>query len=219
MNDIVFPGFAVLSAYLCGSIPFGLYIAKWATGQDIRNLGSGNIGATNVGRAIGKKWGMLVLLLDCLKGMLPVLLLPGLAMETPCIHIKVIVAIAAVLGHMYPIWLKFRGGKGVATALGAVLVLAPIATGVAALIFGLTVAFGRIVSLSSILAALGFAAAELFLLMPAPFAMETWSLALFSLILPAFIILRHHSNISRLLRGQEPRFETPVEQADSESVE
>ncbi|MEZ6047993.1 MAG: glycerol-3-phosphate acyltransferase [Planctomycetaceae bacterium] len=108
-------------AYLSGSIPFAFLIGKYIGGIDIRTVGSGNVGATNIGRTMGSRWGIVVLVLDALKGLLPVAFLPPLflsAEDSNFIHCKVIAAVGAILGHMCPIWLGFRGGKGVATALG-----------------------------------------------------------------------------------------------------
>jgi glycerol-3-phosphate acyltransferase PlsY len=202
-------GIAALAAYLAGSLPFGLLIGRYIAGVDIRQAGSGNIGATNVARVLGKGLGATVLLLDCLKGALPTLLLPWILTDAPLLrqHLAVVSGTAAILGHMFPVWLKFRGGKGVATALGVALALAPIATGVAFVLFALCVALTRIVSLSSILAACCFCGVELWLLRPEPFGHETWSLAAFSTLVPLLIIARHRTNIVRLLRGTEPRFE------------
>lgn len=202
----------LLVAYLCGSIPFGLLIVRAVAGVDLRTLGSGNIGATNAGRVLGKTWGTIILLLDALKGALPACAAPWLAelfdASLTADSAKVLAAVAAVLGHMFPIWLGFRGGKGVATALGTICVLAPWSMLAAAAIFAATFAATRIVSLSSILAAIGFAICQLWLLMPEPFKPETRSLAAFSLAIPALIIIRHRSNIARLLRGAEPRFQS-----------
>ena len=200
---------AALAAYLVGSLPFGYLTARLAAGIDIRKAGSGNIGATNVARVLGAKWGALVLVLDLLKGLLPVLLLPYavLAADHPdFLHVQVGCGLATIVGHMFPCWLGFRGGKGVATALGVILVLAWQATVVAFAMFAVTFVIWRIVSLSSMLAAIAFAAAQTWLLLPAPFASRTWSLAAFSLLVPALILYRHRSNFVRLLRGEEPRF-------------
>jgi glycerol-3-phosphate acyltransferase PlsY len=198
---------AVLLAYAVGSVPFGLLIAKFAAGIDIRRQGSGNIGATNVGRVLGSKWGVLVLLLDCLKGMLPVGLLPLLFLpETNAEHAKVACGMAAIAGHMYPCWLRFSGGKGVATALGAAIILAWIASACACVVFAVTFLVCRLVAASSMLAAVTFAVCQFWQMRPDPFASETWSLAAFSLLVPLMIILRHRANLVRLLRGQEPQF-------------
>jgi len=199
----------VLAAYAIGSIPFGLLVARLAKGVDIRTVGSGNIGATNVARSIGKSWGILVLLLDAVKGLVPTLFFPLLTMAPgdPGIkHIHVLCGLAAILGHMYPCWLRFRGGKGVATTLGVVVVLVPWASLIATGVFALTFAIWRIVSLSSMLAAVSFAAYSLWKLWPTPFAPDTWTTAVFSLAIPLLIIIRHRSNLTRLLKGEEPRF-------------
>jgi acyl phosphate:glycerol-3-phosphate acyltransferase len=198
----------VAAAYFIGAIPFGFLTAKIVRGIDIRQHGSGNIGATNVGRVLGGRWGILVLLLDLLKGLLPVLLVRWQLHDTTNVtHWEVAAAVAAIVGHMFPCWLGFRGGKGVATALGVVLCLAPVASLTAAAVFAVTFALFWIVSLASIVAALSFAVMELVLLSPAPFSAEHWSLGLFSVLIPALIVLRHRSNFVRLLRGEEPRFQ------------
>jgi acyl phosphate:glycerol-3-phosphate acyltransferase len=201
---------AFLVAYLVGSIPFGLIVARVAGGIDIRKAGSGNIGATNIARVLGAKWGVTVLVLDCLKGALPTAVLPAV-LSLPdgngSVHLAVVSGAAAIIGHMFPCWIGFRGGKGVATALGVALVLAPIATGVAFLVFAGCFAAWRIVSVSSIAGACVFCAVELWLLAPTPFDEQHWSLALFSVVVPLLIVVRHRSNLGRLWRGEEPRFQ------------
>jgi glycerol-3-phosphate acyltransferase PlsY len=200
---------AAFIAYFIGSLPFGYLTAKLVRGIDIREHGSRNIGATNAARVLGAKWGIAVLVLDALKGALPVLLLPKLFLgETApgILHAHVACGVAAMLGHMFPCWLRFRGGKGVATAAGIVLVLAPWASLGAIATFGVVFAVSRIVSLSSILGVTAFAVLQMVWLRPHPFSAETWSLALFSLVAPALIIYRHRPNIGRLLRGEEPKF-------------
>lgn len=201
----------ILAAYLAGSIPFGLLVARIVSGMDIRTQGSGNIGATNVGRVLGAKWGLAVLLLDVAKGAVPTLSLPLLAgadTADPVTHLRVACGLATIVGHIFPCWLRFRGGKGVATALGVVAVLAPWATLVAFATFALSFAVFRIVSLSSILAATAFFLWGLWSLLPDPFAESTWSLAMFDIAVPALIIVRHRANLGRLLRGEEPKFRT-----------
>jgi glycerol-3-phosphate acyltransferase PlsY len=200
---------ALVASYLLGSIPFGLLLARWARGIDLRQHGSGNIGATNVARTMGLKWGLVVLLLDALKGLIPVLVLSGVAVPKEhwaFHHVRVGCGVAAVMGHMYPCWLQFRGGKGVATALGVVCLLAPWASLGAFAAFTLTLACSRIVSLSSMAAALAFAIVEQFRLWPSAFSGENWSMGLFSLAVPALILVRHRENIGRLWRGEEQRF-------------
>jgi glycerol-3-phosphate acyltransferase PlsY len=205
-------------AYLVGSIPFGYLTARVVRGIDIRQHGSGNIGATNVGRVLGSRWGIFVLALDLLKGLLPVWQFPASLFSEPetwGVHAAVAIGVATIVGHMAPCWLGFRGGKGVATALGVVLFLAPWASLISAGSFAITFAVWRIVSLSSIIAVLAFAAAELTLLWPDPFSKSKWSLAAFSLAVPLLIIIRHRSNIGRLLRGEEPRFRSGGDQTNT----
>ena len=203
-----------VASYLIGSIPFGWLITRWVAGVDLRTLGSGNIGATNASRVLGKAWGIVVLLLDALKGLLPTLLAP-LVFSVPsedALHARVLAGVCAILGHTFPVWLRFRGGKGVATALGVASVLSPLGTLTAFVAFVVVMLTARIVSLASIVAAVAFAAYQHFAMQPAPWSTATWSLATFSVAVPALIILRHRANILRLLRGEEARWK-PRERA------
>jgi glycerol-3-phosphate acyltransferase PlsY len=183
-------------AYLLGSIPTGYILGKFA-GVDVRQVGSGNVGATNVARAVGKRQGVLTLLADAMKGTLPAAI--GLAMTLPPAVIAALSA-AAFLGHLYPVFLKFRGGKGVATALGSLLVIAPLASLLLVVIFAAVVFPTRLVSLSSIVAAA-----------LAPFALwlflQPRAIVLLGAFLAAMIVWRHRGNIQRLLAGTEPRFD------------
>ena len=185
----------IIVSYLVGSVPSGVIIGGIA-GVDVRKTGSGNIGATNVARVLGKGIGAVTLLADAAKGFLPVLVALRLGFD----YVGAAgVAIAAFLGHLYPIYLRFRGGKGVATALGALLVLAPLATLILVVVFGCVVLISRIVSLGSITAA--FAAPVILWLLSYPpplVGMGTF--------FGAMVILRHHANIQRLFAGVEPRF-------------
>ncbi len=202
--------FVIASSYLAGSIPFGLLVARLVSGTDIRKVGSGNIGATNVARTLGAKWGVLVLLLDALKGLLPVLLIPPLfaASDSPDFdHVCVLSGVATILGHMFPLWLGFRGGKGVATSLGVILVLAPWSTLIAVTAFALTFLISRIVALSSVAAATAFGVAQFTQLGSSAFTQEKWSLTAFSIAVPLLIIARHWSNLGRILRGEEKKFQ------------
>lgn len=204
------PAFIILGAYLVGSVPFGLIVARVAKGIDIREHGSKNIGATNVTRVLGVKWGAVCFGLDVLKGALPAWLLPSLllAVDNPHrVHWQVAAGLMTILGHMFPVWLGFHGGKGVATALGVVAMLAPVSTALTFGVFVLCFTASKIVSISSIVSALTFAALQMSRLWPEPFQASTWSLAAFSLAVPTLIIVKHRSNIGRLLRGEEHRFE------------
>lgn len=203
-------------AYLIGSIPFGLLIGLAAKGIDLRQAGSGNIGATNAYRVLGSRWGILVFLLDLAKGAGPVLFARSLAAHDH--SLQVMAGLFAVLGHMFPCWLGFRGGKGVATALGTVIVLAPTGCLIAAAIFATTFAVTRIVSLGSMLGALAFAVVQMSLLAPNPFRTETAALAAFSLVVPALIVLRHASNIARLWRGEEHAVGSPALKAEHDAA-
>jgi glycerol-3-phosphate acyltransferase PlsY len=210
MNTSIAGLSVVLCAYLIGSLPFGYLTAKFAAGIDIREHGSKNIGATNVTRVLGKRLGLLVLLLDALKGLLPAWLLAelfrSLTNDSPeWLHVRVACGVATIVGHMFPCWLKFRGGKGVATALGVAGILSWEATLAAMLIFFVAFTVSRIVSLSSMLAAIGYAATHLWIT-EVPLSTNEWSLTAFSVAVPALIVIRHRSNIVRLWRGEEPRF-------------
>jgi glycerol-3-phosphate acyltransferase PlsY len=200
-------------AYLLGSIPFGYLLVRIFRGEDIRLSGSGNIGATNVARSGAKGLGIATLALDALKGALAVWLAAVLAgskynlcgdfTQHPCapaLRLMSVAALFAVLGHVFPVWLRFKGGKGVATALGVFCVLFPAAILVALAIFILIVAITRYVSLGSILGAIAFPAAAYFLQ-----STDAMSLVLASSV-SLIVILKHHQNISRLLSGTESRF-------------
>lgn len=205
MNPGLSYGLSALASYVAGSIPCSLLLARFAKGIDLREHGSKNVGATNVARTLGWRWGSLALLLDALKGLLPTWLVPLLlVMQSDAQpHQRVLCGLAAVIGHTCPIWLKFKGGKGVATGLGVAAVLSPWATLVAFGVFALVFWARRIVSLASILAAVAFAGAVLVLNWPAPFSSHMWSLSGFALAVPTLIVLRHASNIGRLWRGEE----------------
>ena len=198
-----------LISFLVGGIPFGYLLGRCLLKDDIRNHGSGNIGATNVARVIGWKWGAIVLFLDALKGFLPTFGAmqfqagsPDTSMEW---HLPVAAGVSAIIGHMYPIYLKLRGGKGVATALGVVLVLAPKAVLAAFAVFAVIVGSTRLVALGSILAAATFGATQLFLMRDHLFESSSISLTAFSITIPLLIIWRHRSNIVRLISGSENR--------------
>jgi glycerol-3-phosphate acyltransferase PlsY len=186
-------------AYLLGSIPFGYLLVKIFRKQDIRATGSGNIGATNVVRSGAKGLGIATLLLDCGKAFLAVKIAQHIAPNN--YDLAVIAAIAAILGHVFPIWLGFRGGKGVASALGVFLALSPAAAGCTFAIFLVLFLLTRYVSLASII---GSALFPLFGLYFVP-AHTPIVIAGFFFI-PLLIIVKHHENIRRLLAGTENRF-------------
>jgi glycerol-3-phosphate acyltransferase PlsY len=186
----------VALAYLVGSIPFGLILSKIFAKRDIRSAGSGNIGATNVMRVLGKKLGVLTLMFDILKGALFVILAEVVT------HSEIwasLAGLAAFLGHLYPIYLKFRGGKGVATSVGIFLFLAPYALLVDIVIFLLVVYQTRYVSLGSIIAA---ALLPVILLVFS----SSYVYVILAVIMGGFIILRHRDNIQRLKQGRETKF-------------
>jgi acyl phosphate:glycerol-3-phosphate acyltransferase len=190
------------AAYLLGSIPFGLLLTKLFGSGDVRKSGSGNIGATNVARVAGWLPGILTLLLDVAKGAAAVWLAGRVSNESAtCVMIA---ALAALLGHCYPVWLKFRGGKGVATAAGAFLVLCAPALLGSVIVFLLVAIFWRYVSLASISAAASMPLLIYLLWAPhhAPPPVVTFG----SLAAAAMIFYKHDANIQRLVQGEEPKF-------------
>jgi len=199
-----------LAAYLLGSIPFGFVLVRLFLKEDIRAKGSGNIGATNVVRSGAKKLGALTFFLDACKGFFAVWLAsrivftPGLT-PVPLQKATALAALCAILGHIYPVWLRFKGGKGVATALGVFLALAPQAALAGLLVFVLVFAVCKYVSLASILAAIAFPIFAL--LLPHP-RYSPWLIAVV-FIVPIIVIAKHHQNIARLLAGTEYRFGKP----------
>lgn len=207
MSPVMLLAVSAIAAYLVGSIPFSLLIARFFGGVDLREHGSGNVGATNVARTMGAKWGIAALLCDAAKGMISVGVIPlVISMSSEYqIHQAVLGAILAVLGHMFPVWLKLRGGKGVATALGAVIILAPWTTLYAFIGFFVFALSTRIVSLASIVAAATFSIAQLIMYGKELWTENVWSLGVFSVAVPLLIIFQHRANISRLVRGEEAK--------------
>ena len=217
----------IVISYLIGSIPFGLLIGKMK-GIDVRKEGSGNIGATNVTRVVGKGWGKLCFVLDFLKGALPVLvvsyltpkelfpfltnLLPAACQQymnqlpDPLAVLPSLAAFATVSGHIWPIYLKFKGGKGVSTAAGAILALSPLALIGAALVWVITFFTSRYVSLASILAA---GSMPIFLIVLSLCKVNKASIPeiILFILLAILTVLKHSSNIKRLREGTENRFD------------
>ncbi len=188
-------------AYLLGSVPFGLLISR-ARGVDIRKVGSGNIGATNVFRMVGKPWGLLCFLLDFLKGLSAALLLPRLLGVELDVHVNapLLAGALAIVGHNWPVWLGFKGGKGIATSAGVLAAVAPYALLCGLGVWVLTMALSRYVSLSSILAALAVAVAGWGF-----YGDNLWVAGVLT-ALGAVAVIRHRSNIQRLMKGEEHRF-------------
>ena len=212
--DAFAPGLlSVAFAYLVGAVPFGYLVGRLVGKIDIRQHGSRNVGATNVARTFGKFPGILALLLDMAKGYgavafsrwligRPAWPLP-LGVDTSPIHSRAfwvsLSALIAVLAHMYPVWLRFHGGKGVATATGAFLALSPVVIAAGAIVFVIVILITRFVSLASILSASSIPLFFRYLTQE-----SLWTI-LVSIVIAITIILKHHSNIARLANGEERR--------------
>ena len=188
----------LIAAYLIGGIPFGFLLVKWKTGADVRSMGSGNIGATNVLRTTGRAAGVLTLLLDIAKGYLAVWLAAHFLNHSPSWTSAA--AAAVVLGHVFPVFLKFQGGKAVASYLGAFLCLQPVAVLATSVIFVVVVAATRYISLGSILGAALFPLAVWLISHP------DWPVVTAAAGCGALVIWRHHANIGRLMGGTENVF-------------
>jgi len=192
----------LIGAYLLGSIPFGVLISQKVARLDITKAGSGNIGATNVARELGLKWGVITLLADVLKGFIPVVLaryLLGSSIEMNE-ALKGMIGLTALLGHQFPVYSHFRGGKGVATCLGVFLAISPISCLFSGVMFFILVALWRYISLGSILGALTMpiwlylTGHSTFMILP-------------SLVMSLLITFQHRGNIQRLIQGNERRWE------------
>jgi glycerol-3-phosphate acyltransferase PlsY len=191
----------VALAYFLGSIPFSYLIVKLKTHKDVRSVGSGNVGATNAMRAAGKAAGIAALLLDIGKGIAAVLIARGLGAPPALVGAA---AFFVMLGHCYPVWLKFQGGKGVATSAGAMGALAPPAMALTLLAFLIAVAWKRYVSLGSIVAAVSFAW-FVFITQRLGWEDRDPALLLAATLIGLFIVWKHRPNIERIRRGIEPR--------------
>jgi glycerol-3-phosphate acyltransferase PlsY len=182
-----------LAAFLLGGFPTGVIAARFR-GVDLRKVGSGNVGATNVGRALGRRWAVLVLLVDAAKGWLPTVAAIRLGLDEPAVAV---VGVAAVLGHVFSVFLKGRGGKGVATSFGAALAISPLAGLISGALYAVMIVLFRISSIGSLTAVLGF-----------PVAMALLGdrhLAHFGFALAVIVVVfvRHQENLARLARGEE----------------
>ncbi|HET7712858.1 MAG TPA: glycerol-3-phosphate 1-O-acyltransferase PlsY [Thermoanaerobaculia bacterium] len=216
--DSALPALVVVVAYLLGSIPFSFLVVKAVAGADIRQHGSRNVGATNVARMFGRAPGIVALLLDLAKGVAAVMLArwmvarPGWPIAAdpgggPLQSREFWIAIAAltaVVGHMYPLWLRFHGGKGVATAAGAFLAMEVRVVAAALIVFVIVLIASRFVSLASIISAATIPLFFRFLTPNAPL----WHV-LISIVIAILVILKHHSNIARMARGKERRMGEP----------
>lgn len=194
--EIVRYSFAIILAYLIGAVPFGLLFTKVFSGVDVRSVGSGNIGATNVLRAAGKKAAVFTLLADCLKGIVPVLIIRLWLHDDA---LAVLTGIAAVLGHNFPMYLGFKGGKGVATSYGVILAMTPLLGLVCLLIWLGAALVWRYSSLSALISFLAY-----------PFLVFSWfpeskALGSLALFLAGMIYFRHRENIKRLVAGTESK--------------
>ena len=190
----------LLLCYLLGSIPTSFIIGKMVKGIDIRQYGSGNVGATNALRVLGIKIGVVTLIIDILKGYSAILLAKSL-LNNPSNLMIILCGLAAILGHIFTIFLKFKGGKGVATSAGVFIGLISVPVIFALLVFVITVSISRYVSLGSIFAAITLFIAELFINIHNHF--QDKEILIFVFLICTFIIYRHHANIKRLIAGNE----------------
>jgi len=198
MNEIML----VVLAYLLGSIPTSIWVSKAVFGIDIREFGSGNPGATNTFRVLGSKWGAFVMTADITKGVIATslyILIPFyIQNELARTNFMIVLGLAAVLGHIFPIWADFKGGKGVATILGMALAIQPIVALICIIVFLITLFTTRFVSLSSMLASVVFMVLILFI-----FKEKETSYRVFAIIVALMVVVTHQKNIGRLLNGKE----------------
>ncbi|MCZ2080566.1 MAG: glycerol-3-phosphate 1-O-acyltransferase PlsY [Bryobacteraceae bacterium] len=192
------PALALLAAYTVGAVPFGYLLVLWKTGRDVRTIGSGNIGATNVVRTTGRALGIVTLVLDIAKGFFAVWLAARLTSGN--LLWMSLAALAVMAGHAFPVFLKFRGGKAVASFIGAFLYLTPLPLAAVLVVFIVSVAVTRYISVGSVLAGGSFPLAVWIILHPPA------SLLAAALLAGAFIVWRHKSNIERLRAGKEHTF-------------
>jgi len=192
----------IIFAYLIGSIPTAVWISKSVFGIDIRDYGSGNAGATNTFRILGSKWGSMVMLVDVMKGILATSLYIFIPYyindELARTNFMIALGMMAILGHIFPIWANFRGGKGVATLLGMALAIQPMVALICLVVFLITLLSTRFVSLSSMLAGVAFMVLILFI-----FNERETVYRLFAIIVALMVVITHQKNIGRLLRGTE----------------
>ena len=212
MNEMML----VVLAYLLGSIPTSIWVSKAVFGIDIRDYGSGNPGVTNTFRVLGSKWGSFVMIADITKGVIATslyILIPFyLENELARTNFMILLGLSAVLGHIFPIWADFKGGKGVATILGMALAIQPIVALICIVVFLITLFTTRFVSLSSMLASVVFMVLILFI-----FKEKETSYRVFAIIVALMVVVTHQKNIGRLLNGKEnkaPLFKKNRKQQD-----
>lgn len=192
-----------VASYLIGSIPFGYVLVYMLRGIDVRTVGSRNLGATNVARALGTPWFAVVFAFDFAKGFVPAFVLGGVAVRSFDAPPEIAVAygVAAMAGHIWPVYLRFKGGKGVATAAGAVTGIAPVTLGIAAVVFVIALFAGRMVSLGSIVATASLPVSYLVLEGKDASPVVTVAFAFMFLL----VLWKHRANIGRIVRGEEPK--------------
>lgn len=208
---MVIIGGLIILAYLAGAFPSALLAGRLARGIDIRRYGSGNMGATNVFRVLGPRWGIVVAMCDVIKGFAPPFLLvyPASSFSTiDSLYLQIIFGLATVLGHVLTIFAGFRGGKGVLTGLGVLFALLPVEALIAVLVFGVVFAAFRIVSLGSLLATVALCAVLLVEKYVFNFPVRS-EMVLTCVFLLVLVLITHRSNIKRLLAGTEPTFKKP----------
>lgn len=200
MNEVLL----IIFAYLIGSIPTAIWISKKFFGIDIRDYGSGNAGATNTFRVLGQKWGTIVMLVDILKGVIATslyILLPYyLTDEWDRTNFMIGLGLASIIGHIFPIWADFKGGKGVATLFGMALAIQPLVAVSCVGVFLIVLYLTRFVSLSSILAGIAFMVFILFI-----FNEKETLYRIFAVVVALMVVLTHQKNISRILKGTESK--------------
>jgi glycerol-3-phosphate acyltransferase PlsY len=201
---------AVAFAYLIGSLPFSAWLVRWSRGADVRLLGSGNPGATNALRVAGVRVGLATLVLDIAKGYVAVRVAQALGVEGGLLGA---IALTAVVGHVYPVWLRFRGGKGVATAAGTFLILAPVALVVGLVVFAVVFAISRVVSLGSVAAAVTVPAVEYVVAARGGGSTELESMIFWLGLITLLVVARHHANLRRVWAGEEVRLGAAREDA------
>lgn len=196
---------ATLIGYLVGSIPFAYVLVRALKGIDIRTVGSGNVGATNAARVLGARYFLVVFGLDLAKGLIPTLIARRLGAQWQAPELTILVALATVIGHNFPIYLGFRGGKGVATSLGAAIAIDPAAAAAAAATFTILLILTRYVSLSSLAGGLAFACVHFLLVAGRWWEPEERALSCLILVLVGMLFVRHRANLARIVGGTEPK--------------